>query len=78
MPTRLRPQSFGRKAHRLGALLRLPADEPRMPSLRLSWAHETQIVPGARSENSRIAPQAGLSARLPDLRLAYYTMHTLT
>ena len=73
MPTRLRPQSFGRKAHRLGALLGLPADDALHAELAAVWPYETQIVPGATGK-LRIAPEPGLSARLPDFvsRMQYY------
>ena len=73
IPAKLRPQSFGRKAHRLATLLGLPADDALHAELAAVWPYETELVPGATGAQ-RIAPEPGLASRLPDFvsRMQYY------
>jgi len=73
VPARLRPQSFGRKAHRLATLIGLPGDDNLHAELAAVWPYETTLVPSAKG-SLRIAPEPGLADRLPDFvsRMQYY------
>ena len=73
IPARRRPQHFGRRAHRLGALLDLPADDDLYGPLSAGFRDEGRLVPGSNGA-LRHRADPGLRALVPDLvaRMQYY------
>jgi asparagine synthase (glutamine-hydrolysing) len=73
LPRHLRPQAFGRKAHRLATLLDTQSDDALHAELVAVWPHDTKLVPGTTGA-LRIIPEPGLSSRIPDYvsRMQYY------
>ena len=79
IPPRRRPQRFGQRAHRLGAILNLPGNDDLYGHLTAGFRDEGALVPGSTG-TLRHQPDPGLAARLPDLvsRMQYYdTLHYL-
>jgi asparagine synthase (glutamine-hydrolysing) len=73
LPKRLRPLNAGRKAHRLAALLALPAEDELFLELSATWPDEQALVPGSTGA-LRLSAEPDLAGALPDpvSRMQYY------
>jgi len=73
LPKRLRPLNAGRKAHRMAALLALPAEDSLFLELAAIWPDEDALVPGSTGA-LRLRAESDLAGTLPDpvSRMQYY------